>query len=373
MGRIGLRGILFSLGKRRGFDAPSRRRFYSDLSSILRTESSTAPVQIRAAIEEFRKIPGAPVSALKEIVMGMERGLDFSEAIKPLAPESETLILSAAEATGDPAALVRLLKILASNMEETQKIRKKFIGAVKYPGFLLLNSIGMIVYFSDSIVPRILSGFHASPEKLQGVGIAAYEIFTIVRNVWPLLFAGPAGLVVLIWISLRYDFPGRRFLDRLPPWSIYRMMTGTDFMTGLSAMLESGIPIMSAFDQIRRQASPYLRARISPIMRIYRKTGKLGLAMSMAGDFPSPSVIVRLSIREKYGDLAQALAEFSKDWKEEGLPKIEEQSQNLEYAAMGLAGGVLAFMVLGIFIIVKQSVSGGSFGGLGAGLGGVSP
>ena len=355
-------GFLFSLKKKLSFPATVRRKFYADLASILRTDGTMSPVQIRTAIDEFRRLPSAPKAALREISAGLGRGLDFSQAIRNLAPESETLILSSAEETGDPGTFVRLLKTLAFNMEETRKIRKSFLGSVQYPVFLLLNAGGLIVYFSDSVFPMIFMALKVDPARLFGFARFSYDFFTFVRNFWLIVMLLPILMILLVWWSLRLDFPGRKFLDRIPPWSIYQMLLGTEFLTGLSAMLEAGIPVIRAFDQIRRQSSPYLRARIEPVMRIYKRTGKLGEAMDRAGTgFPSREIIVRLTIREGYGALGGALSEFSRDWKEEGLPKIERQAQYLNYWALALAAGTIGILIGGIFQINQQALAGFRF------------
>ncbi|EIJ76193.1 MAG: Putative type IV pilus biosynthesis protein [Leptospirillum sp. Group II 'C75'] len=356
-----LPGIFFSWKNRFSFGPDVRRKFYSDLASILRTDSSMSPVQIRLAIDEFRRLPSAPKVALREISAGLGRGLDFSQALRNLAPETEVMILTAAEETGDPRVLVHLLKTLAKNMEEVRKIRKSFISAVQYPAVLMFNTGGLVVYLSDSVVPKLFSSFGTSEDKLFGTARFSYEAFQFIAGFWPLIIFLPAGILLLVFVSLRADFPGRKLLDRLPPWSIYRMLVGTEFLTGLSAMLTAGIPVIRAFDQIRRRAPPYLRARIEPVMRIYKRTGKLGEAMERVGNgFPSQEVIVRLSIREKYGDLGVALAEFSNDWKEEGLPTIENQARILHYGAMILVGGSIGFLMFGVWEIVQQSM--GRFG-----------
>ncbi|AKS22857.1 MAG: putative type IV pilus biosynthesis protein [Leptospirillum sp. Group II 'C75'] len=361
MRSLSLSGLLFSVRNRLSFGTDVRRKFYSDLASILRTDSSMSPVQIRTAIDEFRRLPSAPRTALREISAGLGRGLDFSQSIRNLAPESEVMILAAAEETGDPRVLVRLLKVLAKNMEEVRKIRKAFIAAIQYPALLLVNTGALVVYLSDSVVPKLFASFGTSEEKLFGGARLSFEAFRFIAGFWPLIMLLPGGILFLVFASLRAEFPGRKILDRLPPWSIYRMMVGTEFLTGLSAMLAAGIPVIRAFDQIRRRAPPYLRARIDPVMRIYKRTGKLGDAMERAGTgFPSKEVIVRLSIREKYGDLGVALEEFANDWKEEGLPAIENQSRILHYGSMLLVGGSIGFLMLGVWEIVQESM--GRFG-----------
>ena len=357
MRSLSLSGLLFFWKKRFSFGSEGRRKFYSDLASILRTDSSMSPVQIRTAIDEFRKLPSAPKAALREISAGLGRGLDFSQAIRNLAPEHEVMILSAAEETGDAKVLVHLLKTLSKNMEEVRKIRKAFLAAVQYPALLLFNTGSLVVYLSDSVVPKLFKGFGTSGEKLFGMARFSFEVFRLIAEFWPLILFLPMGLLILVFLSLRADFPGRRLLDRLPPWSIYRMLVGTEFLMGLSAMLTAGIPVLRAFDQIRRRAPPYLRVRIEPVMRIYKRTGKLGEAMERAGTgFPSKEVIVRLSIREKYGDLGGALSEYSNDWKEEGLPTVENQARILHYGSMVLVGGIFGFLMFGVWAIVQQSI-----------------
>lgn len=352
-------GSLHSLKKRLLFGPGVRRKFYSDLASILRTDGANAPVQIRVAIDEFKKLPSAPKAALFEISAGLGRGLDFSRAIENLTPESESMILHAAESTGDSRILVRLLSTLAANMEESRKIRRAFLGALQQPAFLFLN-IGVItLYISDSLLPKIFQAFKISEDRLFGAARISFDLFSLVQHFWFLIALLPIPVIGVVWGSLRRDFPGRRFLDHLPPWSIYRMMTGTEFLLGLSAMLEAGIPVMQAFEQIRKQAPPYLRARIVPVMKIYRRTGKLGEAMEKSRThFPSDEIIVRLSLREKYGELGPALSEFARDWKEDGLPKVERQAQYLNYGAMTLASVAIALLGLGILQIVQQAMGG---------------
>lgn len=77
MRSLSLSGLLFSVRNRLSFGTDVRRKFYSDLASILRTDSSMSPVQIRTAIDEFRRLPSAPRTALREISAGLDGGSTF--------------------------------------------------------------------------------------------------------------------------------------------------------------------------------------------------------------------------------------------------------------------------------------------------------
>ncbi|HHE4618888.1 TPA: type II secretion system F family protein, partial [Escherichia coli] len=106
------------------------------------------------------------------------------------------------------------------------------------------------------------------------------------------------ALTLLIRFSFsRYTGPGRRMLDKAPPWSLYQTLHGVNYLFSISSMLQINIPLSQALLRMEKGAekNKWLKERIQAIRKHVLSGQNLATAMRNSGyDFPSRICINKL-------------------------------------------------------------------------------
>jgi type II secretory pathway component PulF len=139
----------------------------------------------------------------------------------------------------------------------------------------------------------------------------------------------------------------RPFLDRFPPYSIFRFQEGTAFLAALSALVATGTQLIPALNMLMPRACPYTRVRIRAIITKMTAGLSLGEAMDMTGyGFPDESVIQRLIIASARPTLPKTLGEISEEWTEIGVESIEAAAGQLFIGGVLVVGLVIVFTII---------------------------
>src|SRR5690606_30786578 len=72
-----------------------------------------------------------------------------------------------------------------------------------------------------------------------------------------------ALIVFLIWVVWSLPnmakSPMRKWLDKIPPWSIYRMLHGSTFLLNIAVLLQAGVRVQEVLKMMSRTGSPWLK------------------------------------------------------------------------------------------------------------------
>ena len=152
--------------------------------------------------------------------------------------------------------------------------------------------------------------------------------------------------VILIFATLPYyTGRGRVFLDRLPPWSIYRTLKGTTFLLNVAVMLRAGIKPYDSLQRLSRTANPWLKQRIEATRYGVGLGQNFGQALKNAGhEFPDKQAIQFLSVLASRKGFAEAALRFSDRWLNTSLKQVD--------AAAGLIRGLSLLLVVAMMILV---------------------
>ncbi|EOO2892210.1 type II secretion system F family protein, partial [Escherichia coli] len=158
-----------------------------------------------------------------------------------------------------------------------------------YPLLLLSLCVENMYNAHTRLIP-IVSAF-APEEKwsFQMKVLAAMSELVIGYGLW--ISGAIITLVIIIRFSLsRYTGPGRRLLDKLPPWSLYQTFHGVNYLFSISSMLQINIPLSQALLRIEKSAehNKWLKERIQAIRKNVLSGQNLATAMRNSDyDFPS--------------------------------------------------------------------------------------
>lgn len=339
------------------FNDNVRIRLYRKLSTLL-----TNGVPILEALNSLYKkasLDGKkksdPVAVIiNEWIRATRNGDRLSKAMESWVPEGERMLISAGESSGSiEASLISVCKGIKSK----QQVKSSIIGAVAYPILLSFVTVGILWVFGTKVIPQLARV--SKPETWQGTAKGLYVMSNVVQD-WtiPILLA-----IVVIAILIALSMPKltgklRVYLDKIPPWSIYRMWIGGDFITSLASLQKAGTPLEKSLLELRTNSSDYLRERLDSAIRGLRSGLNLGESLAKSGHgFPDPEVVDDISTYASLSGFDAALEQVSDDWLESGIESIQSQAKLMNGISIMFMGVVIAWIASGLFAIQQQIAS----------------
>jgi len=288
-----------------------------------------------------RRSPLARVFA--QFLEFLNLGHNFGACLTGYASQEEIMLISSGQQSGK---LPEGLELAALLLSARRTITKAVTSTLVYPTFLFFMC-GILLFIVSVVVMPELTKF-SDPAKWTGPAFFLYITSSF--------FVSPAGafVMVLIIFSLASTvltlpiFTGRfrLHLERIPPWSVYRLTVGCVWMFTLSTLMRSGIQLTYILDSMinSENISPYLRERITAIA-IEADSGKnLGDALNDCGmNFPDSEMIDDLQVYSALPGFYKQLHQIASEWMADGVELIKLQTRFLNIFAL-----IFLIFILGI-------------------------
>ncbi len=327
-----------------------RMELYEALSLLLENR-----VLLDVALKDMYKIYSEngkkPKRALAAVTYDCYRevadGKPLSKALAKWVPYQEYTLIAAGERSGD-------LKTSFDNCGKIITAKQDIVGAILlatvYPSFLMAMVCVMLVMVSTKLVPKLART--SNPETWSGAAAFLYEMSQYVVHYGAITLAGILIFLFLVFASLPYLRGGLRVhLDKLPPWSVYRMLHGSTCLLNVGVMIQANVSLQDSLRMMAAEASPWLRERLNAAFYGLGIGGNLGVALSKAGyDFPDKKAVQFLMILSGKDGFEDALSNFGDRWLKKSIKQIQSA------AKMAIAGGIITVGV--ILMTVISGVSG---------------
>ncbi|MDR1826308.1 MAG: type II secretion system F family protein [Rickettsiales bacterium] len=335
-------------------DYDRRMGLYRKLASLLRNDFTLMAALERMWMLESKdgRKPSEPFAiVLRAWMDALERGSSFFEAVSWWAPGNESLMLSA----GDVSKLSLALDNLTIVSDGIRKIRKSLTDALSYPLFLLAMTAVIIIMVGLYLVPPLSE---AAGANLHWRGTAATLVMVAEysEKYWTHALIALAALTLFVYWSLaNLTGPLRALLDRIAPYSMYKMSVSVSWLMSLAAMVQSGTTLPDALKMLSDSGNKYLRSNLDPAARLIENGYNLGRALNNTGrHFPNDEIIGDLEIYADMNEFDRNLAHMAKDYMEQSVRKMESLSGILNGAGILLVSAVIAWVVFGTFDMQEQ-------------------
>jgi len=337
--------------------AGARIEFYETLELLLSNN-----VMLSTALREIYKIEsknGKNTKSLRAIVIfecmsALDSGRNLSDALARWVPDQEAQLIRAGERSGELAgALTDAVRII----EAKRAIFGAILGGTAYP--LLLSGISVVLLnlISTKMVPqfiKILKPNQWSPPAMALRAIADYV------NHYGLVTV--VGLIVFfIWMF--WSMPNmsrahiRRVLDKIPPWSLYRMLHGATFLLNVAVMLRAGVKVHDVLTLMSDAGSPWMKVRIQAALNGINQGMNLGEALHRSGyEFPDARAVQFLRILANQEGFENKLTRFGERWMEASVADVKKASAMMTSFSILLIGALLMLVIAGMMSI-QQSIT----------------
>jgi len=269
----------------------------------------------------------------------------FASEVAQWVPASEAMIFAAYGRVPAEALFAGAARVAEMRSRQTTAVRD----AVAMPLVLAATTLAMLWGAGEVFIPAMDPIL--PPDKWPWTG-RIFRNLALFVHTWPhaigagLVLAGLAARLVL----LRWKGPGRAFLDRIAPFSIYRTVVGSAFLFVLLEYLRAGLDLNDrTFDELKRAASPYTRHRIATIQGGMRGGVSLGKAMMTSGHgFPDPTLSPVVAALDGVPEWDAKLGRFVDRW--------ILRSESLMRARSAAINVILTLFVTALIIGVTQSL-----------------
>lgn len=276
----------------------------------------------------------------------------IAESVTGWVPQNEVLLLEAGERSGKfqqaLEAMIRLNKKMSA-------VRGIVFAKLAYPIVTGLLLCGVMHFMSTEVIPPMV-------DMKGGPGAFTGSASTIVVMMgWIRTWMIPTGIGIILSIILvlatlgKFHGSIRNVLDKFPPWSTHRFISGTSFLSALLVLMESGRSLTDALRLVRPNASPYLAAKISYIEEQIREGSEFGEALAASTDqFPDFELIKEIQIYGRVGRLDDGLMSVVEQWMDSATQSVGTQIAFIGSAIMALSFGILGLVFTGLYDIIAQ-------------------
>lgn len=334
--------------------------FNQQLAALLR-----AGIPILQAISMLRRRAASVKlrAVLEEVEQAIRGGAALSQAFAAQGstfPRIYTASILAGERSG---ALDDVLSRYVNYMRRSVGLRRKIRGALAYPTFLLIACLGMVIFLTTFVVPRMSDLFSGFGNDLPTVtkivlGISGW----LTGNLFwfgPLMIFGVVAL--FIWSRTRQ---GRLTIDSVMlktplAGKLLVQLAVAQAARSLATLLAGGITLVESWEIAAESITNLeLRRRSSAILPMIREGRTFTESLEAAAWMPELAIDM-IGIGERSGSLREMLDEVATFYDAESEVRLEQLTTTLEPAILVVMGGVVVVILLAIYLPIIQSISNG--------------
>ncbi|PTT87682.1 type II secretion system protein GspF [Pelomonas sp. HMWF004] len=295
---------------------------------------------------------------ISQLKAEVNAGSTFARALS-LAPREFNDVYRGVVSAGEQSgALGQVLERLADDLEQSQDLKAKLVGAMAYPAIVSLISVFIVIFLVTYVVPQIATVFTSSKRTLPALTVAMLAISDFVRTWgWAMLVVLAAGGTALRYalkapaFRLRFDagMLGLPLVGRLA-----RGYNAARFAGTLAMLAGAGVPILKALQAAAETLSNRaMQADALDALVQVREGAPLGLALAGKKRFPGIlAMFARLG--EQTGQLPDMLGRAARQLSVEVQRRSMAAATLLEPLLIVAMGAVVLMIVLAVLLPIIQ-------------------
>lgn len=295
------------------------------------------------------------VAALRAEVNG---GTSFATALAQHPREFSTTYCAVVGAGEHSGNLGLVLERLADDLEQSQELQSKLLGAALYPAIVTLVAIVIVTFLLAYVVPQVAQVFSGSKRALPLLTVIMLALGNFVRNqFWVLIIAMflIAGCARFAWASAAFREKFDAFWLTLPLLGkLARGYNAARFASTLAMLAGAGVPILKALqaaaDTLSNRA---MRTDALDALVLVREGAPLASALAQKKRFPGLlGMFARLG--EQTGQLPTMLDRAAKQLSTEVQRRAMQFATLLEPLLIVTMGLVVMLIVLAVLLPIIQ-------------------
>jgi len=285
-------------------------------------------------------------------------GASFARALAQHPREFSDIFIAVIGAGEQSGHLGGVLERLADDLEESQALKAKLVGAALYPAIVTLVAIAIVVFLVSYVVPQVASVFAGSKRSLPFLTVAMLALSSVVRSYgWAMLLT-----IILIAIGGRFALANAQFREKFDAaWlnlplvgRLSRGYNAARFASTLAMLASAGVPILKALQAAAETLSNRaMRADALDALVLVREGAPLASALAQKKRFPGLlGMFARLG--EQTGQLPVMLQRAATQLSVEVQRRAMALATILEPLLIVAMGGVVMLIVLAVLLPIIQ-------------------
>lgn len=325
------------------FNNARQQHLLEDLAALLE-DGATLNMALGLLSKQSRN--NIELEVIRHMQIKMSEGESFALGLLGWYSNNLIEILRAGESGG---ALPDAMRMAASTVQQKNEALNTVLQSLLYPSLVFIAGLAMLVYISQTV----FSNFAAIKPIAEwpANGQAAVQLAQFIEQWWWLI-------VVIFFIALYstkrllelYNGDFRKYIDLLPPFSIYRQMTAARLMETLGLLISNGILLKQALWLIQKSAQPYLKTHL--LMMEYRLSGgRDNIADVLDTGLIDANDLARLRVIALGRGFESALIRQGRRAIDQSIQRMKFTGKVLGGLLMTLSAGLLGFIFYAIYSI----------------------
>lgn len=280
------------------------------------------------------------------MLLSVRNGKSFAFSCRSWMPSQETSIIEAGEQSGNlEQAFFDCVRII----EARQRITSLVMTTTLYPTLLWALMAYLLHIIATKMVPAMAR--MSNPETWNGAPYVLYLISQFVNNWGLIALLTLVTFVITSLVTLPYfRGPLRVYLERFPPWSIYKALHGSTFLLNIAVMLRSNIGQIEALDALALNATPWMRERLAAARYGVSMGKNFGVALKIAGhNFPDKMAVHFLCVLATRKSFSESIHRFSNRWLDNSLKQVELYARGFLIASSVAMGMLMVLVLVGTY------------------------
>jgi type IV pilus assembly protein PilC len=346
------------IGGRRGIKTKEFLLFNQELASLLK---AGLPIVASLDILTERRKNLVFKQALLDVRDQVRGGMSLSEAFSAqgdLFPRIYCSTLASGERSGEIASV---LTRYISYQKTLLSTRRKVMGALIYPAFLFLVSIGVIGILVTFVVPKFADFYKDMGAELPLITRVLLGLSNLMTRYSPLVGAVVFGGLLAFRAWARTD-AGRMSIDRMKisipvVGGLLKGFAASRFVRTQGTLLAGGITVVAALGISARAVGNLVFERaLLDVERKVREGGSLWLGLEETNLF-SDIAVEMTKVGESTGALSEMLVNVSDFYDEEIDNKLATLMALMEPVMLIGMGIIVALMLLAMYLPLLRSYS----------------
>jgi type IV pilus assembly protein PilC len=291
---------------------------------------------------------------LEKVVEDVEKGKPLAQAMGVHGHVFDRMYVNLITAGEEGGMLDGVLNRLAEYIEKSVKMKGKIVGALWYPGAIVVVATGVIVGILVFVIPQFVAMFEGMGQELPTLTQWVINASKMVQKYWYLVIA----IVVGIPLSLKTYYAtenGRKILDAFildVPIFGDLILKGSiaRFTRTLSTLLQAGVRIMDSLEIAANTAGNWIIESAIQKAKTSVSKGKT-LAEPLKQEKYMPNMVVQMiSVGEQTGNLDTMLGKIADFYEDEVDQAANTLTSMIEPLLMVFLGGIIAVLVVAMYL-----------------------
>jgi type IV pilus assembly protein PilC len=285
----------------------------------------------------------------------VEEGSTLHDALAKHPRAFSSLFVNMVRAGEISGRLDQTLNQLTHYLERMANLRRKLISAITYPTFLIVFTIGAVLFLVVKVVPvfqKIYGGFGA---KLPGPTRVLLTASSTLRENGLYILVGAVVAAIVLTLTLRRG-QGRYTFDRyklkIPLFgSLLRKYALVKFTRTLGVLINSGVPILASLDLVAETTgNRFFEQAIRESSTSIERGRSFAESMAERREVFPEMVVQMASTGEESGTLDRMLGKVADFYEQQIESTIAALTSLLEPILIVVIGGIIGSILLSIFL-----------------------